>query len=316
MITEETPFDRSKFVILCDFWDAYNTFELKQTTSVPEIDGVIRPQIFTALSNVVNNFESINLFQLRSKVKKIVTENQYVITLDGGVIFNKYDFSIEITRACTKITDARIGPYIRMPRHLSAHLSQQFINLQTDFQKSSKDSVILCDDGIGTAGTIKRILNGLDDVGIKVDSIVTVTNPNRINEVSGCHVNTLYDSPEEYNWLNERDLYWGLPRSGLSTCGDTGFVGSGGIPYTINKQMVVSRIGLPPKKAEQFRLICISANVIFWKMLEKLHGRRLEVRDCSRLHFFSKLYGENGDVLQILNDCRRSDILNVSYKSQ
>ena len=33
MKTEETPFNRKKFILLCDFWDAYKTFELKQPTS-------------------------------------------------------------------------------------------------------------------------------------------------------------------------------------------------------------------------------------------------------------------------------------------
>ncbi|KPA10340.1 hypothetical protein MHK_009443 [Candidatus Magnetomorum sp. HK-1] len=310
MASEETPHDRNKFVILCDFWDAYNTFELKQSTSVPEIDGVIRPQIFSALSNAVEHFEKIELSQLRSRSRRVFNDNQFIITLDGGVIFNKFDFSIEITRACTKISDAR-GPYIRMPRHLAPHLSQQLINLKTAFQNSLKNSVVLCDDGIGTAGTITRILNGLSDIGINVNFIVTVTNPNRIKNVCGCPIHTLYVSLEEYNWLNERDLYWGLPRSGLSTCGDGGnaFVGLGGIPYTINEQMVISRIGLSPSKAEQFRLICIGANMAFWKMLEKVHGRRLELRDCSRLHFFSKLYNKNDDVLNILTDSRRIDLL-------
>ncbi len=310
MKSEETPYDRSKFVVLCDFWDAYNTFELKQSTSVPEIDGIIRPQIFSALSNAVDNFEPIDLSQLRKQAQRLFTDNQFIITLDGGVIFNKYDFSIEITRACTKIIDAR-GPYIRMPRHLSPHLSQQLINLKSAFEKTPKGSVVLCDDGVGTAGTITRILEGLHDIGIIVNSIVTVTNPNQIEEVCGCKISTLYDSSEEYNWLNERDLYWGLPRSGLSTCGDGGnaFVGLGGIPYTINDQMVISRIGLSPTKAEQFRLICISANMAFWKMLEKVHGRSLELRDCSRLHFFSKIYKKNYDVLNILADSRRIDLL-------
>ena len=310
MPTEETPYNRNKFVVLCDFWDAYNTFELKQCTSVPEIDGIIRQQILSALHNTVKYFESIELAQLRSYSRRVLTDDCFIITLDGGVIFHKYDFSIEITRACTNVIDT-LGPYIRAPRHFSPQLSHQFINLKSILQKSSKKKVFLCDDGIGTAGTITRILNGLNDIGINVDSIVTVTNPNRIETVCGCQVHTLYESSEEYNWLNERDLYWGLPRSGLSTCGDgeNAFVGYGGIPYTINKQMVVSRIGLPPEKAEQFRLICISANIAFWKMLEKVHGRRLELRDCSRLHFLSKIYSKSEDVLKILSDSRYIDLM-------
>lgn len=310
MKTEETPHNRAKFVLLCDFWDAYKTFELKQTTSIPEIDGTIRPQIITALKNAVNSFESIELAYLRSEVQRVLSDDAYIITLDGGVIFNRFDFSIEITRACTKIADANIGPYVRMPRPSAAHLNQQFIDLKADFSKTNKKEVILCDDGIGTGGTVKRILNGLKEVQINVDSIFTITNPNNLSRLDGVSIRAFYTSHEEYNWLNERDMYWGLPRSGLSIGRDLSFVGLGGIPYTINKKMVISRIGIAPDKAEDFREACIAANMTFWKLLEKFHGRKLEIRDCARLKFFSKIYSEDEEVVRILNDCRTIDILN------
>ena len=278
-------------------------------TSVPQIDGAIRPQVIKAFNAAIDNYESVDLTQLRYKVRRLIQNDEYIVTLDGGVIFSQYDFSIEITRACTKIDDANVGPYIRMPRPLSAQLSQQFINVKANFQNAQKKRVVLCDDGIGTGGTIRRILNGLKDVGINVSNIVTVTNPTNILALEGVPIKTLYQSNVEYNWLNERDLYWGLPRSGLSTSVDRSFVGLGGIPYTVNKKMVVSRIGIDPAKAEQFRQACITANITFWKLLEKFHGRKLEIRDCSRLGFFSKIYGNNGEVLKILNDCRQRDIL-------
>ncbi len=294
---------------MCDFWDAYNTFELKQTTSITEINGTIRPQVVGALKSAVNSFESIDLMQLRSDAQSFLQDEAYIITLDGGIIFNKYDYSIEITRACTKIADAELGPYIRLPRPLSAQLSQQFINIRSDFEKTRKNQVILSDDGIGTGGTIKRILSGLKNVDIKVNKIVTIANPCNIKEIDGVTTETIYTTYESYNWLNERDLYWGLPRSGLSISENKNFVGLGGIPYTINKKMVISRIGIDPKQAEQFRLACITANMNFWKMLEKFHGRRLTIKDCGRLNFFSKKYDDSSEVLSILDECRRTDIL-------
>lgn len=309
MIAEVTPYNRRRFILVSDFWEAYNTFELKQTTSIPEIDGTIRPQVKSALKNAVGDFESISPAQLRNKVRYTLPEDAYVITLEGGCVFSRYDYSIEITRACTQVKHAAVGPYIRVPRPLAAHLSQQFLNLKVDFEKSGKNYVVLCDDGIGTSSTIKRILSGLHDVGITVQKVVTITNPNNKSDINGIEVNTLYRSNEEYNWLNERDLYWGLPRSGLSTCFDGSFVGLGGIPYTINKNMVISRIGIDPEKAEQFRQTCINANMTFWKILEKFHGRRLEIRDCGRLGFFSKMYDETEEVLNILHKCKSQDIL-------
>lgn len=306
---EITPSDRTNFVLLADFWEAYNTFELKQATSIPEINGTIRSTVRAALKNAVGSFESISPKSLRTRIDSSITENAYVVTLDGGCIFNNFDYSIEITRACTSIKHAHVGPYIRMPRPLAAQLSQQFLNLKANFEKSQKKFVVLCDDGIGTGSTIKRILKGMNDVGIMVDEIVAITNPNAIESLEGIPIKTIYSAGQDYNWLNERDLYWGLPRSGLSTCANNSFVGTGGIPYTINRDMVVSRIGISSDKAEVFRLACIDANMTFWKILEKFNGRRLEIRDCGRLSFFADKYGEAAEVINILNESKHNDIL-------
>ncbi len=309
MATEQTPLDRKRFVLLCDFWDAYKNFELKQTTSVPEIDGAIRPQIHMALSSAVDNLELMDLSQLRTKVRTLIPINKFVVTLDGGVIFNQYDFSLEITRACTSISHAEIGPYVRMPRALSAHLSQQFLNLKAQYEKSSCDGVVVCDDGIGTGGTIKRILTGLRDVGIRVELVVTVTNPNDLDLLEGVPIKSLRTPGEPYNWLNERDLFWGLPRSGLSVSEKFHFLGLGGFPYTINRDMVISRIGINPNKAEQFRQTCLTANITFWKLLERFHGRKLRLKDCARLSFLEERLGEDAEVINIISKSRTTDIL-------
>jgi len=309
MATEQTPSDRGSFILLCDFWDAYKNFELKQTTSVPDIDGAIRPQIFAALAAAVDRLETIDLYQLRQKTRDLIPNDSFVVTLDGGIIFNRYDFGIEVTRACTRIGDAHLGPYIRVPRPLAAHLSQQFINLKAAYERSSKSEVVICDDGLGTGDTIKRILSGLKDIKIDVALILTVTNPNDLDEIYGVPVRSLRSAEEPYNWLNERDLYWGLPRSGLSISSSRHFMGLGGIPYTVNNQMVTSRIGIAPDCAERFRQACINANVTFWKMLERFCGRPLTLKDCARLGFFTEIFGDSEEVINVLSIARTSNIL-------
>lgn len=309
-MSEITPFNRTKFVLLLDFWEAYRNFDLKQATSVPELDGIIRRDMAQALRQAACNVEFLEIDNIRRSANELFDGTEYIITLEGGVVFSNFSFSLDITRACPDMDRATTGPYLRVPRPLAPQLVQQVGNLKSHLSARSPRKIVLCDDGIGTGQTLKKMLNFLGQLNIKVDRIVTITNPDDIKTLEGIEVNTVFRSSEPYNWLNERDLFWGLPRSGLSIITDGTFIGLGGIPYTISDGMVTSRIGIHPSRATEFRYACLNANISFWKLLERFHGRDLTIRDCPRLRFLTKVFDQNESILNLINLCRTKDILN------
>jgi len=152
---------------------------------------------------------------------------------------------------------------------------------------------VLCDDGIGTGTTIRNINTLLAQVGLVIDRIITVTNPQDLAEIEDIPVTTLYPAVKPFIWLNERDLYWGLPRSGLSIHRPDQFVAIGGVPYTLSNEIAQNRIGLDPAVTPAFRSTNLTLNKRLWEGLAALHGRSLTLPDCSRLQFFGEHLGDS-----------------------
>lgn len=312
MVSEVTPINESRFILLADFWDAYKNFELKQTTSIPEIDGKIRPEVIAALERAVGHLDVYTPDEIRPLIEPLIDPSSFLITLDGGVLWPSYDFSLEVTRACIGLEGVTTGQYIRMPRVSVGQLNQQCLNARHKYEFSGKSSVTVFDDGIGSGLTMERIIAGLNDADVEVKSIVTVTNPNSIKAISGVSVSSVnLGTSEGYIWLNERDLFWGLPRSGLSIANHDGFIGRGGLPYTINNKMVRTRIGIAPAKCEEFRQACLGANIYFWKLLEGFYKRKLILKDCARLAFLADEIPncEDSDVVGFIGRARSEDLL-------
>jgi hypothetical protein len=108
-------------------------------------------------------------------------------------------------------------------------------------------------------------------------------NPRNVPAIGNVDVETLIPTTDTPLWLSERDLYWGLPRSGLSFSLSDEMNPVYGIPYTISTAMVEERIGIMGDAATWFREQCIRSNIAFWELLEHFHNRELLIKDCQRL---------------------------------
>ena len=132
-------------------------------------------------------------------------------------------------------------------------------------------------------------------------------NPRSVAAVENIDVETLLPFKESHLWLSERDLYWGLPRSGLSFAPSDEMKTSSGIPYTFTEEMVHARIGLNGSVAPPFRKTCLMLNKDFWQLLEHYHNRSLFLHDCSRLDFLSALFPYPTRIVRCLEDFLEKD---------
>jgi hypothetical protein len=248
--------------------------------------------------------------ELRGQARRVVHKDEFVVTLDGGIVFPFADVRIEITRAADSIRNSAEGPYMRVARGMAPQLGQQATTLSNAYKASSKTSLVVCDDGIGTGGTLRRIIHLLAQFSITISRFITITNPENRTEIDGVPVTTVYPTSEGFIWLNERDLYWGLPRSGLSIYRPNQFVAIGGVPYTLSVAMVKNRIGLSDESSPRFRQANLTLNKLFWQHLEKMHGRQLTLKDCSRLQFFGDHLGDpNFPIVELISETESGKLL-------
>jgi hypothetical protein len=96
-------------------------------------------------------------------------------------------------------------------------------------------------------------------------------------------VTTLDPARSKLAWLNERDLFWGLPRSGLSVSEAHQFRAVGGVPYTLNESIAVERIGVPERSASTFIEASLSINRDFYALHERQVGREINFGEIPRL---------------------------------
>lgn len=280
-----------RFVLLADFWSAWDVFPLK-TLGRPK--ALIQDEIVAPMHDVVrDHVEHLDLVtddQLSDAIASAGLDDAFIITMDGGSYFSRFDFSFEITRAAFQLADVLEGRFFRMPREGKQQFASQTLHVRAEIQErkrhGSVQEVVLCDDGMGTGRSVQEVMNSLSSLGIRVSRIVVLLNPKRLEYVDGVPVQTLIDiADEDFLWLSERDLYWGLPRSGVSLTELNAIDPAFGLPYTIDADMTVARIGLPRDAAEQLRLRSLEINERLWRLLEEHHARPLEFSDCRRIEF-------------------------------
>lgn len=237
----------------------------------------------SALAAAVGTVDELDVERIRSLELPIDRASAYVVTLDGGVLFPKHDYRIEITRACGRMESAITGNFIRLSRQFSPLLNQQILSLSEDFRRSGKSTLVLCDDGIGTGGTFRRIIELCRSLQLPVGNVIALTNPHALAEVADVPVLTLDPVRSKFAWLNERDLFWGLPRSGLSVSEAHQFRAVGGVPYTLNEAIAEERIGIPELSVSTFIEASLAINRDFYALHERQVGREINFGEIPRL---------------------------------
>ena len=288
------------FVLLDDFASAYDLFALKAIGIDERLERHVRGPMRAALAECVGEVLEVGDDVIESQRRRLETGRYFVITLDGGSYFSTFDFSFEITRAAYAVEDLVAGNFFRIPRESQPQFNQQAMRIRRQYEQHGNGRpIVLCDDGIGTGRSLLEVILVLDSLGIAVHEIVVLINPSARRSMPGQNgdaaavevpVTTLVPTPADVLWLSERDLYWGLPRSGISLTPPEQINPCFGLPYTIDTPMVEARVGLVGEVAERFRESCLTLNGRMWRLLEQHHGRPLWFEDCPRLAFIPEYF--------------------------
>lgn len=275
------------FILLCDFWSAYDVFPLKAVGLDERVEESIVAPMREAVAEHVTSFTAIADDDIDTQIEAAGLSDTFVITMDGGSYFRSNNFSFEITRAVFRLSDVLDEQFFRMAREGKPGFHSQTLRVRAQYNETAAGQpIVLCDDGLGTGRSVREVMMSLTSLGLEVSRIVVLLNPRGVTEVEGVRVETLIDTGgEACDWLSERDLFWGLPRSGVSFTRFDDHNPCFGLPYTIDRRMATSRIGLPEEVATSLRARCLEINRRFWLLLEEFHGGTLRFGECPRLAF-------------------------------
>ncbi len=264
----------------------------------------------TALKELLQSLEIYDHSLISNKASEMIDKRYFVVTMDDGTYFREFDYNFDIARQAFDLKNIKRGPYYRVPRDAGRHVIAQAQDLKEKYvSHGSRKPIVLCDDGIGTGRSLENILNVFDQLEIEVVKCFVLLNPNKVASIFNVDIETIFEHDDNFSWLSERDLFWGLPRSGV-TCRlvndeETVFMG---IPYTIDLEMIESRIANFGPDANEFRRICLTANVKLWSFIEKNLGRDFRIRDISRLKALGAVLGiENERLASFIQEVARED---------
>lgn len=268
-----------------------------------EIKKKISDNINKILLEHTIEFKFISKVSLDNEIKKILNRNYFIITLDGGSYLSNYDISFEMSRTCLSKHDLRNGKVLRMPRDNFPQLMQQCMELRDYyFIHGNNKPIAIFDDGIGTGGSLKRIIGILDDLNMDVNSIYVLLNPTQLTRINYTDIHTIFEYDKEFDWLSERDLLWGITRSGLTYKDNSGVIS--GIPYTLDSKFIKQKIG-NFKDIEIFRKKILDLNICYFTSLEESCNKYIKFSDMSRLTFFLEHYGKDMRVIDYIESINK-----------
>lgn len=296
----------SRYVILRDFVHAYDLFPLKVIDADDWLERHVLRPLIDAFQDAFEELVVLELAGIRSTLGAVGDDRHFVVTLDGGSYFKEHDFSFDITRTCYDLKSMYGGGFPRLPRAPRPQFYNQAVQLRDAYiRRGQHRQVLLCDDGIDTGDSLREIIRLLRQIDVPIDRILVLLNQHGLDRLDDLEVTTAFtDVDLPYEWVSERDLYWGLPRSGLSFTWPDSVDNRYGIPYTIDERMIQERMRVPFEHVGAIRNACITANIAFWEYLERGHMRALTFEDCDRLAFFHRIGGERVRIVDYLESIR------------
>ena len=161
-------------------------------------------------------------------------------------------------------------------------VEKQVKNISDEFKERGKNEIILADDVVFSGNVLRSLAELFNNNGIKVlgirASIATeksyeyFNNELELGLKCGCIL-----GENVIDQICERDFYFGIAQSGISTIDDEGKVSKS--PYFLPFGNPVERASIPKEKEKSFSNGCLLRSMYLWKCIEDNSNRKIYIKD-------------------------------------
>lgn len=285
------------FDLLRDFWVSIQGLAVRGVDPANLdrrlINDAVRAPMIRAFETAEYKVSSWELDWLRKRTAEAIGHDEFCVTLDRREYFAEAQFQLDLTRSISDMKRTGSQYFQRRPRQRENSLAKQLRALKGALIQNRSSQVVLADDGLSTGQMLTIVIDECAGNNLKVNRVVVCCNNTHIQNIGEVAVASVVKSHFGRPWLNERDLYWGLPRSGLSFAPGDDPDRFYGIPFSFDARLVQQRIGIEDRVTE-FRAACLEANIVLWRQFEKMAGARLCCEDCPSLGFVPDVLGKPG----------------------
>jgi len=257
--------------ILLEGWAAERGFTLPDE----EFFMALRNRFSCVMKGIFPVFELVSEKELTVGLSDLVAETGLVpVSLDR--VYFGGGHQIDITRLVDSSgKDCGLGN-----RPGTSPLTSQFEGLR---QFGLKE-VVLVDDVIFSGGLIRKIVDWLVGVGIKVPVVcagVGIGEGIRSTQEYGCSVRCVREYEQVVDEICERDFYPGVPFSGRQLVGNRNI----GRPYILPFGDPVGWASVPEGQKQRLSRFCIKQTVQLFEEIERCSGKIVRCSDLGRLIF-------------------------------
>lgn len=272
------------------------TNDLEVTSGLPsskywELDEV-RSEMMYVLDKALDSdveIRQLSYLQAKQYFDDQKSANEFRVTTDGGIYISSPDFSIDSTRMYPNEEGILRSPksYQIMTRDGKNFDDQNLILPQ------GVSSVGIYDDGMFSGDTMANLIRKitfLRDISLRIKVLL---NFSWQNEVVGVPIDSYYQGGC-FDWIDERDFYYGMKNSGASI-NPGGKVS--GVPYISSPEMVSKKASIPESKSKNFCIDMIRINKKVWELID---GDRL-LASVPRLAYLQQRYPAKSLLQDVLS---------------
>ncbi len=244
-------------------------------------------------TKIITYDEIVSFFNSRKK------DNEFIISLDNWIYSNDADFYFDCTRMYDDLKDIISWNYDIKTRtwdDIKTQISTLIKQLNLEWKNKK---IVLCDDGIFSWDTLKKILELLKSSWIKPDLLRVILNFSRNTNLLWVEIEALRNEKSCIDWIDERDFYFWIPMWWASIFNSWNIYG---VSYVSNCPIAEKKASIPKKYSKVFCEEMIDLNINLIKQIEKTRWKIIELIEMERSKQLLPQYGWNMPFSYVLNE--------------
>lgn len=250
--------------------------------------------------NMMTYEDILEFFKINLDSKK-----DFIISLDNEIYVKNADFYYDSTRTYSKEGDIINNPKnYKITKRDWWDTKEQYKELSEKYGGQSWKKVILCDDGIFSWDTLKNTIENLKEAWIYIDEIVVWLNFSnddhfKVSENNSIPIKSInkVDSEKCYDWIDERDFFYGTPMSWASVLNGRWVYG---VPYISTPQIAQKKASIPVETSQKFCKAMLEENQELRDRIWDLRWSPIKLRDLTRLINLLWKYNYNDNIVDVI----------------
>ncbi len=182
---------------------------------------------------------------------------------------------------------------------------EQYQKIVDTYKWTEWKKIVLCDDWIFSWDTLKNTIENFKEIWINIDEILVWLNFSNWDQLNFSKDNSIpiksmnkTDSEKCYDWIDERDFFYGTPMSWASVLNGKWVYG---VPYISTQKIAQEKASIPVKISEKFCKGMLKENKELRDRIWDLRWSPIKLWEINRVKQLLNKYRYSENIVDVLN---------------